>query len=639
MKKYFFVVFFIVSCCVFAQNPTKELKYFETKYPQAQSVEVVRKQQLQIKITDGKPEIYYERYFESILLTDFVSNFTTEKVYYSPIDTLVEIEAWTLQPNGNQYKKIPVKSFEHSFDFQDYVFFDDSKVCKFVFPSLSKGCKIVYRVKKKLNDPHFIPSFFFSNVDGVERSEIVFEYDPSVEMKFNEIGIKKDLVHTEKKVKKNEIIIRKTMENILPLKFESNVNNYLIYLPHILPVITSYKATPDGEEIQNLPSPEYLNKLYQSYIDEIPPADESGLQHLADSLVAGAKTESDKVKAIYYWVQHNIRYIAIEDGRNGVVPENAVSVYEKRFGDCKGKANLTHKLLEKAGVRTYLTWIGTSDLPYKYSEIPSPATDNHMILTYIDSDGKCYFLDATDEFQNIYTAPVHLQGKECLIGINKDSFRIEEIPRYRNNVIHKMSLKIRNTDLDVKDTLLLSGSTQKEYAYKFSHVTEEQKRKNYINELSKNDHAKNTVNAVTTGNIYDVDNDLQVIGDYVLHDYVMKSSDNLYLKPFLRGLAPVFTDENRIFEFELKEKQYQSWEQTVTVPEGYKVSHLVNNVNIKDDLFSFSAEMTENNDLIKLKIDYLTDFIRLPREKYEEWNNMNKQIQRFLNQSIVLVKK
>ena len=65
---------------------------------------------------------------------------------------------------------------------------------------------------------------------------------------------------------------------------------------------------------------------------------------------------------MFYWVQDNIRYIAFENGIMGFKPDAAQNVLNKKYGDCKGKANLLKEMLKLAGYDARLTWIGTSDL-------------------------------------------------------------------------------------------------------------------------------------------------------------------------------------------------------------------------------------------------------------------------------------
>ena len=84
-------------------------------------------------------------------------------------------------------------------------------------------------------------------------------------------------------------------------------------------------------------------------------------------LTANAKSDEEKIRNIYYWVQDNIRYIAFEDGIAGFKPDEANNVLTKRYGDCKGMANLTRQMLKAAGFDARLTWIGTNHISYDYS--------------------------------------------------------------------------------------------------------------------------------------------------------------------------------------------------------------------------------------------------------------------------------
>ena len=45
-------------------------------------------------------------------------------------------------------------------------------------------------------------------------------------------------------------------------------------------------------------------------------------------LTATAKTDEEKIKNIYYWVQDNIRYIAFEDGIAGFKPDDSQNVFQ-----------------------------------------------------------------------------------------------------------------------------------------------------------------------------------------------------------------------------------------------------------------------------------------------------------------------
>src|SRR6202012_5439792 len=118
------------------------------------------------------------------------------------------------------------------------------------------------------------------------------------------------------------------------------------------------------------------------------------VKKVVDSITAGAKSNIEKVKRIFYWVQDHITYVAYEDSLGGFVPREATLVCSRRFGDCKDMASTLVEMIRAAGLEAHQTWIGTRDIPYSFEDVPSPTSTNHMICTYIEN-GNYHFLDAT----------------------------------------------------------------------------------------------------------------------------------------------------------------------------------------------------------------------------------------------------
>ena len=90
------------------------------------------------------------------------------------------------------------------------------------------------------------------------------------------------------------------------------------------------------------------------------------LVSLVAKITADKKTDLEKVKAIYYWTQKNIKYIAFEYALGGFIPRESNEVFRKKYGDCKDNSSMLYRMLEIAGVKGHLTWIGTRSIPYTY---------------------------------------------------------------------------------------------------------------------------------------------------------------------------------------------------------------------------------------------------------------------------------
>ncbi len=98
------------------------------------------------------------------------------------------------------------------------------------------------------------------------------------------------------------------------------------------------------------------------------------------ALTASSTTQIEKAKALAQFVQHDIRYVAIELGIGGWQPHPAADVFTHHYGDCKDKATLLSSMLKQLGVESFYVVINA----HRGSITPqTPATVgvfNHVVL-------------------------------------------------------------------------------------------------------------------------------------------------------------------------------------------------------------------------------------------------------------------
>lgn len=99
----------------------------------------------------------------------------------------------------------------------------------------------------------------------------------------------------------------------------------------------------------------------------------------ARTIVAGATDPLEKVRRLASYVQHSIRYVAIEIGVGGYQPHAAQEVLTSGYGDCKDKATLLNAMLREIGVDSYYVLIN-DDREFVAPDFPSPLSFNHVIL-------------------------------------------------------------------------------------------------------------------------------------------------------------------------------------------------------------------------------------------------------------------
>lgn len=129
-------------------------------------------------------------------------------------------------------------------------------------------------------------------------------------------------------------------------------------------------------------------------------------------LTKDAKTDQQKIEALYDFVSTKYRYIGIDFGIGRYQPHAASEVLANDYGDCKDKHTLLAALLAAVGIKAYPALISTgTDVD---PEIPSPAQFDHVITAVPQGQGYL-FLDTTPEVAPFGYLIAALRGKKTLV--------------------------------------------------------------------------------------------------------------------------------------------------------------------------------------------------------------------------------
>lgn len=137
------------------------------------------------------------------------------------------------------------------------------------------------------------------------------------------------------------------------------------------------------------------------------------LTRIVDSLVVGARTRDDSIRAVHRWVAQDIRYVGIELGIGGYQPRMPDAVIATGFGDCKDKATLFVAALARLGIKSYPVLLSINATAKR--DIPSPLQFNHEIAAVPLVSGGYQFVDVTSAFNAYGELPLSIQGGFALI--------------------------------------------------------------------------------------------------------------------------------------------------------------------------------------------------------------------------------
>ncbi len=113
----------------------------------------------------------------------------------------------------------------------------------------------------------------------------------------------------------------------------------------------------------------------------------------------GLGDRREAVRRALAFVQRDIRYFGVEMGQNSHRPGDPNTVYARRFGDCKDKAQLLLALLRALDVKAQPALVSAQFNRAIADWLPSPGLFDHVIVL-ATIDGQRYWLDGTRNFQD-----------------------------------------------------------------------------------------------------------------------------------------------------------------------------------------------------------------------------------------------
>lgn len=162
------------------------------------------------------------------------------------------------------------------------------------------------------------------------------------------------------------------------------------------------------------------------------------------ALTASAATPLDKMRALAQFVQHDIRYVAIELGIGGFQPHSASDVFTHHYGDCKDKATLLSAMLSQIGVESFYVVINaergsvSADTPANIGafdhvilaiKLPANVSDPSLVAT-VDHPrlGNLLYFDPTNDVTPFGEIGGYLQENYGLL-VTTDGGELVQLPK------------------------------------------------------------------------------------------------------------------------------------------------------------------------------------------------------------------
>lgn len=545
----------------------------------------------------------------------------------------IEINDVEVRINGDK-----LKNFRPATDYYsvDGIFYSDARIYYFSLPLDKKGAEGEVKFEKTILDPRYFTNIFFTETYFTKKKEINLVVPKWMKIEIKEYNF--DGYKISKKITKNadEDIYTYTLTNAPGIEREEDAPGPTYIIPHIL-IMNKY-AEPDGQRIT------YFNTLadqygwYHQLVKQVD-NDVVPLKAKAEEITKGLSADMEKVKALYKWTQENIRYIAYEDGIAGFKPDKAQEVLRKKYGDCKGMANLLTQMIRSIGLDARLCWLGTNHIAYDYST-PSLGVDNHCISAWI-SGGKTYFLDATEKYIGFGETAERIQGRQVLIE-DGDKYMLKNIPTHdqlQNTAYEKRTLAIDGNNLVGKVVKTWKGES-KEWMLQSLHGIKREKQEDALRLYLTGGNNSYQITDLKIINLDDYNKDLKIEYNLLYKDAATTFDKDIYLElDNQKSFSKIkFDTADRKLPYEFPYKDHTVYEVELQLPQGAKPAELPANLKIDSPEYSMNGTYIADKNKITYRREVMLKKTKLDPKRFINWNADITKLNEFYNTQLTVTK-
>ncbi len=282
------------------------------------------------------------------------------------------------------------------------------------------------------------------------------------------------------------------------------------------PVMPSGETVLQRVLVSTTPDWRNVSKWYWELSRPHLEATDTDLRNKVESLTAGAKTDEEKIDALFHYVSPTIRYMGLtpEKDRPGFEPHDVNITFDKSYGVCRDKAALLVSMLRTAGLPAYPVLINVGSK--KDKEVPD-AGFNHAIVGVQLIKGGYLLMDPTDEHAR-ELLPVHDTDQSYLVCRPEgEDIRVSAVkPAEENMMLIKTTGSLTAAgELKAKSELSFGGANDDRYRGGFAHMKPDDRQRFFESCLKQNmPGARLTSLKITPEDMMDISKELKAEVEY-----------------------------------------------------------------------------------------------------------------------------
>lgn len=597
---------------------------------------VIRSNDVIVKVTSIDQMIVKQRKVITIL-NKLGNSDVGAVVGYDNNTKVTKLEARIYNSLGKEIKKITKKKFTDVSAVDGGTLYSDSRVKYLEYTPITYPYTVVFECEYKTSSTGFIPNW--SPMPGyhisVENSSFSVNYPASLGVTTKPKNFEGYSIKNES----NEGHLKYVINNAPAIKYESSAPSLNYIRPKLLVSLNKFSTEgvrgsySNWKEFGQWMKDEIL--VGKDKIDEVTKAKILGL-------TANAKTEIEKAKIVYDFVQEKTRYISVQVGIGGIQPIAANQVDKVGYGDCKGLTNYTKALLDVVGVTSYYVHVEADrgDNVSFENDFASLEQGNHVILN-IPNNGDDVWLECTSQIMPFGFLGDFTDNRDVLV-VTPEGGVIKRTPAYINET--NLQKTVATIQLDASGSLdatleILSKGIQYDEKFSIETSSKDELKKYYKSSVwSYNNNLE--VRSIEHKNNQDkieFEEKLMV----TIRDYASLNQGEYLFRVNVFNRNSYVPKRYRTRKLPLKvTRGYKDVDEfIIKVPEGYVLGVLPNDIALETKFGSYkvSFEKVDNMTLKYTKELLIKDGL-YPKDDYNVYRKFRRSIAKYENLRIALTK-
>ncbi len=358
------------------------------------------------------------------------------------------------------------------------------------------------------------------------------------------------------------------------------------------------------------------------------------------TLTASSHSQLEKMKALAQFVQHDIRYVAIELGIGGWQPHAASETFNHHYGDCKDKATLLSSMLSQIGVESFYVVINdergsvTPQTPASVGDFNHmilaiklpPNTSDHSLIATVEHPrlGSLLYFDPTNELTPFGEIGGYLQQNYGLLVTPEGGELVElpEQPPAMNSIQRAGKLTLDPSGTlkgEVHETRL--GDRASAQRWRLRSVNKSTDQIKPIEELLAGSLSLFRITQASVMNLNQTDQPFGFHYTFEAQEYAKNAGGLLLVRPRVLGVKSsgiLETKEPRNFPIEFEGPSRDTDTFDITIPAGYVVDDVPPAADADYSFGSYHAKTEVQGNLIHYSRTFEVKELSVPVAKADQ---------------------